>query len=109
LGEPCITPAYLHINTSQYSGLNVSVDRSNIQLLRSWDNPILGSNHGDELDAFFNGDEVFDPDNQALAVAMRQYWTSFATSGVPVAKESPSWVVSPSAHPCDAHTKQLLG
>ncbi|KAJ7916276.1 Alpha/Beta hydrolase protein [Mycena leptocephala] len=59
-----------------------------------WDNPILGSNHGDELDAFFNGDEVFDPDNQALAVAMRQYWTSFATSGVPVAKESPSWAAN---------------
>ncbi|KAF8173892.1 Alpha/Beta hydrolase protein [Mycena galopus ATCC 62051] len=59
-----------------------------------WDNPTLGSNHGDELDAFFDGDEIFDPDDQVLVTAMRQYWTSFATSGVPVAKSSPSWVPS---------------
>ncbi|KAJ6544335.1 Alpha/Beta hydrolase protein [Mycena capillaripes] len=59
-----------------------------------WDNPTLGSNHADELDAFFNGDEVFDLDDQALVTTMRQYWTSFATSGVPVAKTSPSWTTS---------------
>ncbi|KAF7356152.1 Carboxylic ester hydrolase [Mycena venus] len=41
-----------------------------------WDNPTLGSNHGDELDAFFNGDEVFDTDDQSLMTAMRWYWTS---------------------------------
>ncbi|KAF7324449.1 Carboxylic ester hydrolase [Mycena venus] len=56
-----------------------------------WDNPTLGSNHGDELDAFFNGDEVFDTDDQSLVTAMRWYWTSFATSGVPVAQGFPSW------------------
>ncbi|KAJ7983154.1 Alpha/Beta hydrolase protein [Mycena polygramma] len=59
-----------------------------------WDNPTLGSNHADELDAFFNGDEVFDPADEALVTAMRQYWTSFATSGAPVAKDSPSWGAS---------------
>ncbi|KAJ7202153.1 Alpha/Beta hydrolase protein [Mycena pura] len=48
-----------------------------------WDNPTLGSTHGDELDAFFDITEVFDKDNTALATAMRQYWTSFATSGMP--------------------------
>ncbi|KAJ7210644.1 alpha/beta-hydrolase [Mycena haematopus] len=58
-----------------------------------WDNPTLGSNHGDEL-AFFNGDEIFDPDDQVLVTAMRQYWTSFATSGVPVAEGAPSWVTN---------------
>ncbi|KAF7354617.1 Carboxylic ester hydrolase [Mycena sanguinolenta] len=57
-----------------------------------WDNPVLGSNHADELDAFFDGDEIFDPDDQILVTAMRQYWTSFATSGVPVAEGAPSWV-----------------
>ncbi|KAJ7683391.1 Alpha/Beta hydrolase protein [Mycena olivaceomarginata] len=47
----------------------------------SWDNPTLGSNHADELDAFLE-DEIFDADDQVLVTAMRQYWTSFATSGV---------------------------
>ncbi|KAJ6473145.1 Alpha/Beta hydrolase protein [Mycena sanguinolenta] len=59
-----------------------------------WDNPVLGSNHGDELDAFFDGDEIFDPDDEVLVTAMRQYWTSFATSGVPVAQGAPSWTAN---------------
>ncbi|KAJ7166077.1 alpha/beta-hydrolase [Mycena filopes] len=58
-----------------------------------WDNPTLGSNHAAELVAFFNGDEVFDPADEALVVAMRRYWTSFATSrsGAPVAQGATSW------------------
>ncbi|KAJ7438847.1 alpha/beta-hydrolase [Mycena latifolia] len=56
-----------------------------------WDNPTLGSDHADE---FFNGDEVFDADDQALGIAMRRYWTSFATSGVPVAASAISWKAS---------------
>ncbi|KAJ6615455.1 Alpha/Beta hydrolase protein [Mycena sp. CBHHK59/15] len=56
-----------------------------------WDNPTLGSDHADELDVFFNGDEVFDPTDQALVEAMRSYWTSFVTSGQPVAESSIEW------------------
>ncbi|KAJ7666612.1 Alpha/Beta hydrolase protein [Mycena polygramma] len=79
-----------------------------------WDNPTLGSNHANELDAFFNGDEVFDPDDEALVTAMRQYWTSFATSGVPVADNSPSWTTSGSngsprilLHPADVEMQDV--
>lgn len=60
----------------------------------SWDNPILGSTHQDELVVFFNLTQVFDPADEALAVAMRQYWTSFATSGTPVALNTLAWPVS---------------
>ncbi|KAJ7932847.1 Alpha/Beta hydrolase protein [Mycena leptocephala] len=56
-----------------------------------WDNPTLGSTHSDELVAFFNGTQVFDPLDEALAVAMRGYWTSFVTSGAPVAPSSIVW------------------
>ncbi|KAF8209486.1 Alpha/Beta hydrolase protein [Mycena galopus ATCC 62051] len=56
-----------------------------------WDNPTLGSTHGDELDAFFNGAQVFDPLDQALVTAMRGYWTSFVTSGTPTAPGSTIW------------------
>ncbi|KAJ7775700.1 Alpha/Beta hydrolase protein [Mycena maculata] len=61
-----------------------------------WDNPNLSSNsdHGSELAAFFDGAEVFDPATEALVIAMRQYWTSFATSGRPVAENSTSWTES---------------
>ncbi|KAJ7683525.1 alpha/beta-hydrolase [Mycena rosella] len=59
-----------------------------------WDNPTLGSTHADELAVFFNGDEVFDPDDEALAIAMRQFWTSFVISGVPTANSSISWQAS---------------
>ncbi|KAJ7683530.1 alpha/beta-hydrolase [Mycena rosella] len=58
-----------------------------------WDNPgpTLSSDHGAELNAFFDGTEVFDPADQALVVAMRSYFTSFATSGTPVAPTSITW------------------
>ncbi|KAJ7100509.1 alpha/beta-hydrolase [Mycena epipterygia] len=56
-----------------------------------WDNPILGSTHQDELVVFFNPTQVFDPADEALAVAMRGYWTSFATSGTPVAPNTIAW------------------
>ncbi|KAJ7683531.1 Alpha/Beta hydrolase protein [Mycena rosella] len=44
------------------------------------------SDHGAELYAFFDGTVVFDPADQALVVAMRSYFTSFATSGAPLAR-----------------------
>ncbi|KAJ7339065.1 Alpha/Beta hydrolase protein [Mycena albidolilacea] len=56
-----------------------------------WDNPILGSDHAAELQMFYNLAEVFDPLDAELAIAMREYWTSFATDGVPRAKGSPVW------------------
>ncbi|KAJ7165652.1 Alpha/Beta hydrolase protein [Mycena crocata] len=59
-----------------------------------WDNPVLGSDHAEELDAFFNGNEIFDAVDEKLVIAMRQYWTSLVTSGVPVAKRSIPWEVS---------------
>ncbi|KAJ7740572.1 Alpha/Beta hydrolase protein [Mycena metata] len=59
-----------------------------------WDNPTLGSNHAGELVAFFNGAEVFDPADETLVQAMRRYWTSFTTSGTPVADGALSWTPS---------------
>ncbi|KAJ6454195.1 alpha/beta-hydrolase [Mycena sanguinolenta] len=56
-----------------------------------WDNPILGSDHASELPIFYDLAEVFDPLDQQLAVAMRAYWTSFATDGVPTAEGAPMW------------------
>ncbi|KAJ6579632.1 Alpha/Beta hydrolase protein [Mycena vulgaris] len=80
-----------------------------------WDNPTLGSNHADELDAFFNGDQIFDADDEALAIAMRQYWTSFVTSGVPFAENSTLWKAGDDAtggprmllHPGDTVMEQV--
>ncbi|KAJ7476882.1 alpha/beta-hydrolase [Mycena galericulata] len=56
-----------------------------------YDNPTLGSDHGADLTAFFDGTTVFDPADEALVVAMRSYFTSFATSGVPTAANSIAW------------------
>ncbi|KAJ6615453.1 Alpha/Beta hydrolase protein [Mycena sp. CBHHK59/15] len=49
-----------------------------------WDNPTLSSDHGADLNAFFDGTRVFDAVDQALVLAMRGYWTSFVTSGHPL-------------------------
>ncbi|KAJ7618526.1 Alpha/Beta hydrolase protein [Roridomyces roridus] len=51
-----------------------------------YDNPILGSDHAAELSAFFNG-----PTSNPLFIAMQRYWTSFVTSGEPVARSYASW------------------
>lgn len=56
-----------------------------------WDNPILSSDHGADLNAFFDGTRTFDAADQELVVAMRSYFTSFATSGAPVASNSIAW------------------
>ncbi|KAJ7213246.1 alpha/beta-hydrolase [Mycena rebaudengoi] len=55
-----------------------------------WDNPVLTSDHGAELQAFYSS-ATFDTANTALVTAMRSYWTSFVTSGVPVAPNSIVW------------------
>ncbi|KAJ7875186.1 alpha/beta-hydrolase [Mycena leptocephala] len=59
-----------------------------------WDNPRLSSDHGAELNAFFGGTRTFDAPDQALVDAMRRYFTSFATSGTPVAPSSIAWPAS---------------
>ncbi|KAJ6544428.1 alpha/beta-hydrolase [Mycena capillaripes] len=59
-----------------------------------WDNPTLGSDHGYDLIAFFDGTQTFDADDQTLVEAMRSYFTSFATSGAPVAATSIDWPAS---------------
>ncbi|KAJ7983155.1 alpha/beta-hydrolase [Mycena polygramma] len=56
-----------------------------------WDNPTLSSDHGADLNAFFDGTRVFDAADQTLVDAMRAYFTSFATSGAPVANNSIAW------------------
>ncbi|KAJ7259139.1 Alpha/Beta hydrolase protein [Mycena haematopus] len=56
-----------------------------------WENPIIGSDHASELQVFYNLTTVFDPLDEQLAVAMRAYWTSFVTDGVPSAKGEPVW------------------
>ncbi|KAF7300956.1 Carboxylic ester hydrolase [Mycena indigotica] len=57
-----------------------------------WDNPTLSSDHGADLNAFFKGTQVFDPDDQALVIAMRQWFTSFAVLQKPVANDAIKWV-----------------
>jgi hypothetical protein len=56
----------------------------------------LSSDHVADLTAFFHGTQTFDDADQTLVNAMRRYFTSFATSGAPVAAacDSIPWVVS---------------
>ncbi|KAG6908681.1 hypothetical protein DXG01_003695 [Tephrocybe rancida] len=58
----------------------------------SYDNPVLGSNHGADLAAFFPTSTPSDPNVNALFVAMREFWTSFVATSQPSAKDSSiSW------------------
>ncbi|KAF7331393.1 Carboxylic ester hydrolase [Mycena kentingensis (nom. inval.)] len=70
-----------------------------------WDNPTLSSNHGAELTAFFGGTRTFDPDNTVLVDAMREWFTSFAVSGTPVAENAITW---PSASSSTGSPRMLL-
>ncbi|KAF5315421.1 hypothetical protein D9619_007425 [Psilocybe cf. subviscida] len=56
-----------------------------------YDNPHLSSDHGAELDAFFNPPSNSDANDLALFEAMREYWTSFVTTGSPSAKNAAQW------------------
>ncbi|KAF7291782.1 Carboxylic ester hydrolase [Mycena chlorophos] len=53
-----------------------------------WDNPFLGSNHGSELDAFFEDTSTYDDASLAVIASMREYWNSFVVSGVPTSSSS---------------------
>ena len=65
----------------------------------SYDNPHLGSDHADELEAFFEIPEPFatsvvaDAKDNALFHSMREYWTSFVTTGRPVSSNGITWEV----------------
>ncbi|KNZ81847.1 Lipase 1 [Termitomyces sp. J132] len=57
-----------------------------------YDNPILGSDHGAELTAFFTTSATTEPSINTLFVAMREYWTSFVVIERPSACDSSvSW------------------
>ncbi|PPR05920.1 hypothetical protein CVT26_008814 [Gymnopilus dilepis] len=57
-----------------------------------YDNTHLGSDHGDELTAFFSPlPSNANKDDVALFKAIREYWTSFVTGGKPVSKIGVAW------------------
>ncbi|KAF9046267.1 Alpha/Beta hydrolase protein [Panaeolus papilionaceus] len=56
-----------------------------------YDNPHLGSNHHDELDAQFAMPDDSDTSDLALFTTMRQYWTSFVARGNPASLNGPVW------------------
>ncbi|KIM35872.1 hypothetical protein M413DRAFT_32110 [Hebeloma cylindrosporum] len=58
-----------------------------------YDNPHLGSFHSAELGAFFGPSPNAKANDLALLEAMRQYWTSFVTTGQPSAKNGVAWKV----------------
>jgi len=62
-------------------------------LSSSYDNPHLGSFHSAELQAFFGEPSNADAKDLALFEAMREYWTSFITTGQPSAKNGIEWKV----------------
>ncbi|KAF7314898.1 Carboxylic ester hydrolase [Mycena indigotica] len=63
-----------------------------------WENPILGSTHGDELVAFFNPPDPVDDLDDQLLTGMREYYTSFVTNGEPVSDSfSVEWLPTDSS------------
>lgn len=61
--------------------------------MNSYNNPHLGSNHAAELDAFFSTPAAANAMDQALFQSMREYWTSFVTTGRPVSSNGVEWGV----------------
>ncbi|KAK7461071.1 hypothetical protein VKT23_009000 [Stygiomarasmius scandens] len=54
-----------------------------------YDNPLLGSNHGDELQAMFPPvPSKADANDLALFAAMREFFTSFVTTGTPTSNST---------------------
>ena len=64
--------------------------------LSSYENPITGSNHHDELAGMFLVPRFEDPSVNTLFSDMRQYWTNFVTTGIPTADNATKWEVRPS-------------
>ena len=62
--------------------------------INSYDNPHLGSDHADELEAFFEISVPFaTAKDNALFHSMREYWTSFVTTGRPFSRNGIIWEV----------------
>jgi hypothetical protein len=62
-------------------------------MIYSYDNPHLGSFHGYDLLAFFISLPSSDENDKNLFEAMREYFTSFVTTGTPSAKNRIEWKV----------------
>ena len=63
------------------------------QRWRSYDNTATGATHGAELRGMFRVPQFDDSEVTTLFSQMREYWTSFATSGTPSASGGPTWEV----------------
>lgn len=60
---------------------------------RSYDNPVLGSNHGSDLTAMFTPPAATTAAVNELLEDMREYWTSLVISGYPTAQNGTVWTV----------------
>jgi len=61
--------------------------------INSYDNPHLGSDHTNELGAFFSTPTTANAKDTALFQSMREYWTSFVSKGQPVSSNGVAWEV----------------
>jgi len=68
-----------------------SASRFNKAFQYHYDNPHLGSFHGNDLQAFFGSPANSNQDDLALFEAMREYFTSFVTTGTPEARNGIAW------------------
>lgn len=67
---------------------SVSQSQSGVAFQYHYDNPHLGSTHSSELQAFFGPSSDASQDDLDLFQAMREFYTSFVTSGTPSARNS---------------------
>ncbi|KAK0484751.1 alpha/beta-hydrolase [Armillaria novae-zelandiae] len=85
-----------------------AADAGLVAYLYHYNNPHLGDDHHYELQALFSSEKPDlppDSNDEALFEIMREYWTSFATSGVPRAKLAPRWQTTSLS---DANRRMLL-
>ncbi|PPQ93082.1 hypothetical protein CVT25_003114 [Psilocybe cyanescens] len=68
-----------------------AVSKTNKAFQFHYKNPHLGSNHGAELDAFFSPPSNANSADLDLFEKMREFWTSFVTSGTPSSKDKKLW------------------
>ncbi|KXN87286.1 Lipase 2 [Leucoagaricus sp. SymC.cos] len=68
-----------------------SVSKFNTAFRFRYNNPHLGSFHKNDLQAFFGAPSNANQDDLTLFEAMRQYFTSFVTTGTPSAVGSSAW------------------
>jgi carboxylesterase type B len=111
----------VHQRAYQYQLSHLKLERSLIyyfsfdpRKMNSYDNPHLGSDHADELEAFFETPEVFstsvvaDAKDNTLFHSMREYWTSFVTTGRPVSNNGIAWEVRYPFSPLTKTQKEII-